>query len=142
MTRSTHRPSLRQIYSLAALLIVIAGVASRVFHSGYTLLDHDLGEALYAALAYVLLGLVWPQLVPMRKALITGIAMLLIEAFQLTGVPARFAASGNAGLKLLAIVLGTSWSWRDLLGYAVGIAVVALVDYFFSLRQHGTLFSL
>lgn len=57
--------------------------------------------------------------------------MIAIEAFQLTGVPARFAASGNTMLRLLAILLGTTWSWRDLLGYAVGIVVGALLDYFF-----------
>src|SRR4029450_9861947 len=108
----------RIVYCLAALMIVIAGVASRVFHSGLVLIDNDLGEALYAALAYVLLGIVWPQLSPARKALITTIAMVAIEAFQLTNVPARFAASENTVLKLLAIVLGTTWSWRDLLGYA------------------------
>jgi hypothetical protein len=92
-----------------------------------------LGEALYAALAYVLLSIVWPQLMPARKALVTIAAMIAIEAFQLTGVPAHFAASGNSVLRLLAIVLGTTWSWRDLLGYAVGIAAIALLDYFFGL---------
>src|SRR4029450_12661057 len=61
----------RIIYCLCGLIIVIAGVASRVFHSGFALIDHDLGEALYAALAYVLLGIVWPQLMPVPKALIT-----------------------------------------------------------------------
>jgi len=125
----------RIFYCLCGLIIVIAGVASRMFHSGIALIDHDLGEALYAALAYVLLGIVRPQLMPVPKALITLAAMVAIEAFQLTGVPARFAASGNGGLKLLAIVLGTTWNWRDLLGYAVGIAVVALLDYVFRLRQ-------
>ena len=29
----------------------------------------------------------------------------------------------------LAIVLGTTWSPRDLLGYAAGIAAMALLDY-------------
>ena len=125
----------RIIYCLCGLIIVIAGVASRVFHSGFALIDHDLGEALYAALAYVLLGIVWPQLMPVPKALITLAAMVAIEAFQLTGVPARFAASENRVLNLLAVVLGTTWNWRDLLGYAVGIAVVALLDYVFRLRQ-------
>ena len=125
----------RIFYCLCGLIIVIAGVASRVFHSGFALIDHDLGEALYAALAYVLLGIVWPQLMPVRKALITLAAMVAIEAFQLTGVPARFAASENSVLNLLAVVLGTTWNWRDLLGYAVGIAVVALLDYVFRLRQ-------
>jgi hypothetical protein len=135
MLRYTKHPSQRIIYSLSSLFIVLAGVASRVLHSGIRLIDHDLGEALYAGLAYVLLGIVWPQLRPARKALITTGAMLVIEAFQITGVPARFAASGNTGLKLLAIVLGTTWSWRDLLGYAVGITVVALVDYFYWYRS-------
>jgi hypothetical protein len=124
--------SQRIIYCVGGLIIVIAGVASRLIHSGIRLIDHDLGEALYAALAYVVLGIVWPQLKPARKALITTSAMIVIEAFQLTGVPARFAASGNAGLRLLAIVLGTAWSWRDLLGDAVGLAAVALVVYFCS----------
>ena len=123
------------IYCLCGLIIVIAGVASRVFHSGFALIDHDLGEALYAALAYVLLGIVRPQLMPVPKALITLAAMVAIEAFQLTGVPARFAASEDSVLNLLAVVLGTTWNWRDLLGYAVGIAVVALLDYVFRLRQ-------
>ena len=59
--------------------------------------------------------------------------MVAIEAFQLTGVPARFAASGNSVLKLLAVVLGTTWSWRDLLGYAIGITAVVLLDYLFNL---------
>ena len=116
-------------------MIVLVGVASRVLHSGLALIDHDLGEALYAALAYVLLSIVWPPLMSAHKALITAVAMVAIEAFQLTGVPARFAASANAVLRLLAIVLGTTWSWRDLLGYAVGIAGVALLDYFFRLRS-------
>jgi len=123
------------IYCLCGLIIVIAGVASRVFHSGFALIDHDLGEALYAALAYVLLGIVRPQLMPVPKALITLAAMVAIEAFQLTGVPARFAASENSVLNLLAVVLGTTWNWRDLLGYAVGIAVVALLDYVFRQRK-------
>ena len=122
----------RSIYCLCGLMIALAGVGSRTAHSGFALLDNDLGEALYAALAYVLLGIVWPQLMPARKVLITSVAMVAIEAFQLTGVPARFAASGNSGLKLLAIVLGTTWSWRDLLGYAAGIAVIALLDSLFS----------
>jgi len=125
----------RIFYCLCGLIIVIAGVVSRMFHSGIALIDHDLGEALYAALAYVLLGIVWPQLMPVRKALITLAAMVAIEAFQLTGVPARFAASENSVLNLLAVVLGTTWNWRDLLGYAVGIAVVALLDYVFRQRQ-------
>ena len=123
------------IYCLCGLIIVIAGVASRVFHSGFALIDHDLGEALYAALAYVLLGIMRPQLMPTPKALITLAAMVALEAFQLTGVPARFAASQDSVLNLLAVVLGTTWNWRDLLGYAVGIAVVALLDYVFRLRQ-------
>jgi hypothetical protein len=117
------------IYCLSGLLILIAGITSRIFHSGLALIDNDLGEALYAALAYVLLGIAWPQLNVTRKALITIVAMIVIEAFQLTSVPAHFAASSNTLLKLLALVLGTTWSWRDLVGYAVGIAVVALLDY-------------
>jgi len=119
----------RRFYCLSGILIVLAGVGSRVFHSGLALIDNDLGEALYAALAYVVLGLGWPRLLPARKVLITIAAMVAIEAFQLTGVPAGFAASGNPALRLIAIMLGTTWSPRDLLGYAAGIAIIALLDY-------------
>ncbi|MEO7909459.1 MAG: DUF2809 domain-containing protein, partial [Roseiflexaceae bacterium] len=63
------------------------------------------------------------------------VAMILIEVFQLTSVPARLAASGDIVLKLIAVVLGTTWSWRDLLGYAVGIAGIALLDFFFCQLQ-------
>src|SRR5690349_10294628 len=61
-------PSRRITYCLCGLVIVIAGIASRLLHSGLALIDNDLGEALYAALAYVLLGIAWPQLEVARKA--------------------------------------------------------------------------
>jgi hypothetical protein len=119
----------RITYCLCALLVIIAGVASRAVHSGMAVLDNDLGSALYAVLAYLLLGIVRPRQAPARKALVTLAAMLAIEAFQLAPVLDRFAASENIMLRLLAVVFGTTWSWRDLLGYAAGVAAIAPLDY-------------
>jgi hypothetical protein len=63
--------------------------------------------------------------------------MLAIEAFQLTGIPARIARSDSPALRLLAVALGMKWSWWDVLAYAVGIAAFALFDRVMKERGSG-----
>ena len=92
---------------------------------------------LYAVLLYLLLRAVWPRWRAHHTALISLILMAGIETFQITGIPAAMARSGKLLLKIAAIVLGTGFSWRDMLAYAVGIGAVWLLDVALARRRAG-----
>jgi hypothetical protein len=55
-----------------------------------------------------------------------------IEAFQATGIPARYAH-----LSIVRWLLGTTFSWHDMFCYSIGIAVVAALDYRLHLQRRG-----
>lgn len=121
----------RSFYLISGVLVVVAGIVSRMLHSGAPLLDKYLGDALYAVLIYILIAALWPSMLIGRRAPAAFALVAAIEVFQLTGIPARLARSGIPALKLVAIVLGTSFSWYDLLAYAAGILVVYLLEWIF-----------
>jgi hypothetical protein len=105
--------------------IVSAGLLSRVAHTGFPLLDKYLGDALYAAMVYVLLRLTGRIA---RVTLWSAVAMTAMECFQLTGIPAGMLRSGYAPVRACARLLGTQFSVLDLLAYAVGIGCLAAID--------------
>ena len=112
------------------VIVVLTGIGSRVFHTGIPLFDKYLGDALYAILFYLLLCLFWEKGTPLVKASLTMLLMLAIESFQLTHIPLRFHLSSNIGLQFLAVVLGTTFSWQDILAYIVGILIFALLEQY------------
>jgi hypothetical protein len=117
--------SSRTSWLLAFAGIIAAGLLSRTVHTGSILFDKYLGDALYAAMVYVILRLLRPG----KPILVPAIViMLAIELFQLTMIPARLYASGHLALRIAAHVLGTTFSMLDLLAYAVGIAALYLCD--------------
>lgn len=102
--------------------IIAAGLLSRAAHTGLVLIDKYLGDALYAAMVYVLLRLTGRV---QRVALWAAVTMAAIELFQLTGVPAAMYSSGHTALRVAGRLLGTEFSVLDLLAYAVGIGALA-----------------
>ena len=121
-------------YWVACLFCIVGlGIASRVVHTGWILLDKYAGDALYAAMVYVLISLIW-QTGPLRKAVLAMLIMTALEVFQLTMIPAHLLASGNPAERILARLLGTEFSFRDLLAYAVGILGVLVIDRASKLR--------
>ena len=77
---------------IATLLAIIAfGMLSRILPIGWTLWDKYLGDALYAAMVYIIIRLAfrWP---PTSIALFAMMLMTVIELFQLTLIPAHLAA--------------------------------------------------
>ena len=104
----------------AALLIgtIALGLLSRTLRLGWVWWDKYLGDALYAAMVYALIRLVWPAK-PSRIAALAMTVMAAIEIFQLTRIPAHLLASQH--FRLAARLLGTEFSWLDLLAYAAGI---------------------
>ncbi len=113
---------------IAVLVTVIAGLASRLNHTGVRLIDKYLGDALDAVVFYLLLSLVWRRGSPVKIGLVTMAAMVAIEAFQLTGLARELSQSPGLIPRALAVVLGTEFSWLDIAAYAAGIGAVALLD--------------
>ena len=105
--------------------IIAAGILSRTVHTGLVILDKYLGDALYAAMVYVILRLLWRTA---AVALPAMAVMTAIELFQLTMIPARLLASEYLLVRIGARLMGTDFSFRDLLAYAVGIACIYLLD--------------
>jgi len=118
---------IRPKWGLVLIAIIAAGIGSRMLHSGWLLLDKYLGDALYAAMIYAFLSLVW-NVDQTRRAISAMILVSALEFFQLTGIPAEMFEHGNALVRLLARLLGTQFSFVDLAAYAAGIAVTALID--------------
>jgi len=106
-------------------VIVTAGLLSRLAHSGFRLFDKYLGDALYAAMIYVLFRLTG-RIKPVT--LWAAVAMTAIEFFQLTRIPAGMLRSGYLAVRACARLLGTEFSLLDLLAYAVGIGCLAAID--------------
>lgn len=109
--------------ALILIGIIALGILSRVVHTGLPIFDKYLGDALYAAMVYQLLRL-------RRKVAVLPAAVIMtgLELFQLTGLPAQLLASEHLAVRLCARLLGTEFSFLDLLAYAVGIACVYSVE--------------
>jgi len=105
--------------------IIVAGVLSRVAHTGSRVLDKYLGDALYAAMVYCLLRLTGRVV---RTAVWAAMAMLAVELFQLTGLAAEMLHSEHLAVRVCARLMGTEFSVFDLAAYAIGIGCMAAVD--------------
>jgi len=100
---------------------VVLGVASRLRPLGLAVWDKSLGDVLYTALLWSLVGLARPRA---GRWSLVGVALglsLAIEAFQLTGVPRRLP-------RLLQIAFGTTFAWHDVACYVVGALAIGLAD--------------
>jgi hypothetical protein len=80
----------------------------------------------------------WKHGKPLAKAAMITVFVLIVETFQLTGIPLQFRLSGNLALKLLSIALGTRFGWWDIVAYLAGISGVYLVDCFYRRRSVNT----
>lgn len=115
--------------ALALAGVVALGVASRLVQLDVPLWGTQLGDSLYAAAFYLALSIALPGLHVGPKALAIGLFCAAVELFQLTGVPAALNQSTMPAVRLFAYaVLGSGFSWDDLLAYAVGVGLVALLD--------------
>jgi hypothetical protein len=118
----------RASWVLCLVGIITVGILSRVVHTGLVVVDKYLGDALYAAMVYTILRLFWRAAAPARVAVSAMAVMTAIELFQLTMIPAHLLASEHVMVRTGARLMGTEFSFLDLLAYAVGIACIYLAD--------------
>ena len=114
--------SRRSAAAVGLFVAVALGIASRRFHLGWPLWDKSVGDVAYAVMIGFLVQLVRPRTSAMATAGLAFAICFAIELFQLTGLPARAP-------RALGVVLGDTFAWHDVVCYAVGGAVVALVVF-------------
>jgi hypothetical protein len=102
------------VHAAAGLVVTITlGVVSRAVRLGIYVWDKSLGDALYAVMIYLFLGLALPAQPPRQRGAVTFALCFAIELFQLTGIPRTLP-------RPLRIALGTDFAWHDVACYAVG----------------------
>jgi len=105
--------------------IIAIGILSRVVHTGFVVLDKYLGDTLYAAMVYAILRiLMWGKAVAVAAMII----MIGIELFQLTMIPAHMLASEHLIVRICARLIGSEFSFLDLLAYGTGIVCIYFAD--------------
>ncbi len=116
----------RRARLVAAAVVVVAvglAVATRVVGLPGALAD-PAGDAMYAALVYLVLACCAPRARWWLVAALAFGACAAVEVAQLTGVPALLVAQWSP----LRYVLGTTFAAPDLVAYAVGAAGAGVVD--------------
>ena len=112
----------RALLCIAGLLSIVFGLSIRTLSDAAW--TGPAGDGLYAVLIYILVAVLIPS---KSKALIAAAAVtvcVMIELFQLTGLPAELGESWPP----LRLVLGTTFGTADLLAYAGGAALAYAVD--------------
>lgn len=122
---SLRAPAVSRVWALRLAAIIALGLLSRLVHTGFIVVDKYLGDALYAAMVYAILR---NSARPATSAAGALLVMTALELFQLTLIPAHLLANDQLIVRLVARLLGTSFSPLDLLAYAVGIACIWLPD--------------
>lgn len=110
------------------LIVIALGVISRILHFENAIFDKYLGDSLYAILFYLLISMLVSELRAIIKATIVFILMVTFELFQLTRIPLALSQNENVLARIAAVLLGTVFSWLDILAYLVGIVIAASVD--------------
>ena len=128
-----HITSPKRTYRFASFISLIIlsalGIFSRIFPLGNILWDKYLGDVIYAGVFYFILCFLVDRKSIQLKAFFAAIYVTIIELFQLTPFPLRLIQSSNFLVKLFAyVVLGSTFSWWDLLSYAIGIGFAVIYD--------------
>lgn len=107
---------------VAAALVIVVGLLTHILGSGP--IAGLAGDALYAVMVYLVIAVAFPRAHSVAVGAGTLAICMLIELFQLTGLPALWAQE----FWPVRLVLGVGFDGADLVAYAVGACAAALVD--------------
>jgi len=111
---------------LILLLVITAGIASRKYPQILpSFLGKYPGDALWALAAFVLWGLILPRASSLMVALLAFLTSFIDELSQLYHAPWIDAIRSTSIGHLL---LGFSFSWLDILAYAVGVVIGIILE--------------
>lgn len=119
----------RFIYAGLALLTLGCGLATRPLRSVIgAAVAENIGDALWAALVYLLIAWLWCRQTSSRIALAAFTVSVAVECSQLCHVAWLEAIRRTT---LGGLVLGWGFAWGDLVAYAVGVAGCFLAEQHF-----------
>lgn len=121
--RAPHRSPRRIVAAVLLLIVIGAGLGVHALLPDTTATDVA-GDALYAAAAYLAIVIVAPRLSPLVAGAIAAAWCVVVELFQLTGIPLELGAVFTPAM----LVLGTVFDGRDLLVYVLTLVVVVAAD--------------
>ncbi len=115
----------RLIYGLICLSVIMIGLASRCGFARSHHIPKDVGDVLYAALAFFLLAFAFPRASTLRSAGYAFLFCVAIEAFKLVHSPWIEPIRDSLPARL---ILGHDFSAMDIADYAVGILIAGACD--------------
>jgi hypothetical protein len=131
---SLHRN--RTWYSVAVVIVIVAGLASRRWPVLPDLLGKYPGDALWAAMVYLGWGIVLPKASPGRIALLASVICVGVECLKLWQTPWLASLQHTT---LGHLVFGHVFSWSNFPAYAAGILAAFLLETALRRRLHPSL---
>nr|WP_314842474.1 DUF2809 domain-containing protein [uncultured Microbacterium sp.] len=119
-----HSPTRRRRLWLTCVAVAVIALGLTTHAVGDGPVADFTGDALYAVLVYLIVALVFPRARSAAIGLTAAALCSLIEVFQLTGLPSRWAEVFSP----VRFMLGVGFDARDLLAYAVGAALATACD--------------
>ena len=119
-------PRSRLVYALLIALTIALGLGSRKFPTPLPpWLAKNVGDVLYATMAFWLVGFLFPRLSTRYAALAATLFCFGIEVLKFSQSPWLVAARhSRAG----ALVFGVGFNASNLLCYVIGVALAALIE--------------
>lgn len=123
---------IRRIYYIAAFgLLIITEILIGMYATGW--IRNYLGDVLVVVLLYALFRSISPKK-PMKWYIVPTCILLfsfMVEFLQLWGFCDRFGITN----RLLRIIIGTGFSYLDLLSYTIGIVPCYIIEFLTFRRQ-------
>ena len=120
----TQRQGIRIGYAVAAFIILIAEVQIALYVRDAFIRPYG-GDILVTLLICCILRVVWPQRYRLPIAGGVLVFAILVEVGQYFGLVYLL---GLGHVEFFRIIIGTGFSWWDMLCYAVGCGIFAAVD--------------
>jgi Protein of unknown function (DUF2809) len=117
---------------VAVALGVRLVLAGRLDSTGWW--EQSTGTALYAGVVYLAVLFLRPRITPYLAGGTALAFCWLVEAFQLTPVPAALSAHSP----LIRLLLGAHFDWNDVAWYPVGIVPLVVLDALVGVRSRST----
>jgi hypothetical protein len=126
----------RRRYILAIVLMTILGLPARLIPQQYlpAFYVNYAGDALWALMIFLLLGLFFPRA---RTRTLLLIALAIAYGIEFSELYQAEWINNLRSIKIIGLILGYTFLWSDLVSYTAGILVGVLLEHYVLLNSRG-----